>query len=108
MKPKQKNPDIIHPHQALLTEMQAALKVALRQFGEYQFDDKGPWEVIELEPYAKKLRTLSAYDAADVIRRISQFTKHGAHRGVRLASALLEELQEWDELFDEPDMSKLL
>ena len=45
-------------------DAQAALKTALKEFGTYSFDDKGPYEVMEIEPLEKRLREFSPQDAA--------------------------------------------
>ena len=39
------------------------MRKALKAFGSYQFEDKGPEEVMDLEPIVAHIRDLSAADA---------------------------------------------
>ena len=81
---------------------------ALKQFGTYTFWDKGVYESVDLDSITPRLQKLTAPDAAEIIRAVSKSSEHGKGTGERLAPAIVVCLEGWDELFDEPDMEKLL
>lgn len=51
----------------LKTEIVKAIKHALKQFGEYQYHDKGPTEVMDVHSFVEKLNTLPPNECVDVL-----------------------------------------
>ncbi len=91
----------------LAQESLKAIGVAFKQFGEYSFFDKGPQEVMDVGSLVEKYRTLSAEEAGAAILELAQSEKHkGA--GEILASSLLCDMQDWDELFEIPGVGDYL
>lgn len=80
----------------LADECMHALKIALKKFGEYNFFDKGPQEVMNIDELAARFRTVSPDHAVDTFKDILKDKEYGK----RLTSAILLELQDWDELWD--------
>lgn len=81
---------------ALAYECMHALSIALKTFGEYSFEDKGPQEVMNIDELAQRFRANSVDYAAQTFKDILTDKEHGK----RLASAILLQLQDWDELWD--------
>ncbi len=81
---------------------------AIRQVGAYTFWDKCVYEFVDLDAVASALKRLTAQEASGVIRAVSKSNVHGEGTGERTASAIVVCLEEWDALFDEPDMENLL
>lgn len=73
-----------------------ALKVGLKQYGEYSFSDKGPHEVMDIYALAASFREAGVEAAVEAFREIR--TADPEH-GDRLASAIVGELEEWYELW---------
>ena len=82
------------------------LKEALRQFGTYQFGDKGPSEVMDLYRLEQELRKCSPSMAAAVLVNVATSHKHGG-RGLQVAEALACALDDWDDLFKEPGIDNI-
>lgn len=82
----------------LLDECLTELGLALKRFGTYTFDDKGAEEVMDVEVLEEKFRKMTPEDAATVLLALSRSKKHGG-RGEALASTLICNMQDWDELF---------
>ena len=82
----------------LLDECLSELGLALERFGTYTFDDKGAHEVMDVDVLAEKFRKLTPEDAATVLLALSKSKNHDG-RGVGLASDLICNMQDWDELF---------
>ena len=78
----------------------SALKVALKKYGTYQFDDKGPSEVIDVDSLVAEVRELSSKDAAEAIKLIVEGHKD-CDRGATLARSILGELQGYEKWLDE-------
>ena len=91
-----------------LTTQNLVLKIgkALKEFGEHQFDDKGPGEVMHVNAIVKELREMSAAQAAEIIRTLSVRQEHEG-RCKTLASYLVLCLDDWDALFEEPGIEEL-
>ena len=83
----------------LLDECLTELGLALKLFGTYSFDDKGAHEVMDVDVLEEKFRKLSPDDAATVLLALSKSKKHGG-RGAVLASDLISNMDDWDELFE--------
>lgn len=77
------------------------LKIALKSFGTYTFDDKGPMEVMGMKGHAISLRDMPAEGAAMVIFELARSKKHSG-RPMAVASDLVSMLDDWDELCDIP------
>jgi hypothetical protein len=77
------------------------LEVALKLFGTYVFDDKGPCEVLDIDSMSLKFRTLPAILAAEILLELLESPDHEG-RGRDLASAIVYKMDDWDELFDQP------
>lgn len=90
--PKEENADLL---QAMANDILVDLASALKQFGEYSFDDKGPDEVMDLDKWASKLRNLQADQAGRVMKLVGEGRKDG--RGERLRDQFAIHLQ------DQPD-----
>jgi hypothetical protein len=67
-----------------------SLNTALRQFGEYNYYDKGASEVMDLGPIGQQLIELGPVDAAWVVDKILR-DRHGDP----LASSLIVCMQDW-------------
>ncbi len=85
----------------LTKECLSELGLALKRFGTYQYDDKGPHEVMELEPLIAKFQELSAIKAAEVLLEIAASPKYD-NRGSYLAQTLLSFMEDWEELWAQP------
>ena len=90
----------------LTNECLTELGLALKQFGTYSFDDKGPHEVMDIDPLLSKFRVLPATEAARVLVELSESHEHSG-RGNYLASALVGEMEDWDELFEQPGIEEI-
>ncbi len=60
----------------LALEIIQAIKDGLKKFGEYNYYDKGPSEVMFMEKWTKQLRALGAEEAAKVLLVVLQY-EHG-------------------------------
>jgi hypothetical protein len=80
---------------------------ALKHFGTYSFDDKGASEVMDLDDLLEPLQKLPAKEAGTVLLELAKSPKYEG-RGERLASELLLELQDWDELFENEAVANLM
>ena len=90
----------------LTKECLTELGLALKQFGTYSFDDKGPHEVMYIDPLLAKFRVLPATEAARVLVELSESPEHSG-RGNYLASTLVGEMEDWDELFEQPGIEEI-
>jgi hypothetical protein len=61
------------------------LESALKQFGEYSFDDKGPDEVMDTDAIRSQIDALPAEEAAAVLQALCDHSE----RGIELAGSLL-------------------
>lgn len=83
------------------------LGIALKQFGTYSFDDKGPNEVMDTNAFVEELRALSPTDAAMVLLDVA-VSKKFKGRGLQVAMSLVTDLQDWDDLFAFPGIDDIL
>lgn len=83
------------------------LGVALKEFGSYSFDDKGPNEVMDISALVAELRVLTPTDAAMTLIEVATCKKHKG-RGLQVAMSLVTDLQDWDELFETPGIDDIL
>jgi hypothetical protein len=85
---------------ALVKKCLSKLGEALKRFGTYSFDDKGPNEVMDIKELTDEIRRLPAVDAVAVLQAINSSGKYEG-RGASLASTLIVNMQDWDELFEQ-------
>lgn len=78
----------------LAIEFDAEIKQAIKRFGRYSFNDKGPHEVMDVESCARRLRALPALDALSVLKDLAK-----SQDGCALVSSLLGLIEDWDGLF---------
>jgi hypothetical protein len=78
----------------VLDFMKSDLAKGLKQFGEYNFYDKGAYEVCEMA--GQKLKTLSAADAAATLEAFSKLSEHSE----KYVCDQICSLDDWGELFD--------
>ncbi len=78
------------------------MKLGIKMFGTYTFSDKGPYETMDYHSQVSYLKTLSAQELHDFIKKLRGRTKSGSDREY-VCSALLVGLddgpwteQEWD------------
>ncbi len=82
------------------------LQKAIKRFGEYSFDDKGPNEVMNIGPIVRNIKTLSTEDMIDALITIgSSDVCEG--RGFYLASCLVGDMEDIDEIFENISIVKL-
>lgn len=98
-KPKKEIPKASPIVELCLTEMRAAIKA----FGAYQYSDKGPSEVMDIGLLTDGFRMLTPSAAAKALLELSKVNTNAE----TLAGCLTGYMQDWDELFDQPEMSEL-
>jgi hypothetical protein len=92
-------------NEALVKECLAAIKEAVKQFGSYSYDDKGPHEVMDVDVYTDQFRVLDPVIAGNTLLHLAK--RNG--RAEMLVSDILCNLQEWDALFEAvPDVGDYL
>ena len=99
--------------QPLMTADDIRKKVndALREFGRYQFGDKGAREVMDLEPIVEHLKTLPAEEARDLLVAVAATKKNGQYCN-QLVGELVIELQDqpeewWATLMTAPELEEM-
>lgn len=85
---------------ALVERCLSELGQALKRFGTYSFDDKGPVEVMDLEELIDEIRQLPVEDAVAVLQTLDASEEYEG-RASTLASELIAGMQDWDELFEQ-------
>lgn len=73
------------------------LEVSLRRFGEHPFFDRGPHEVMDIDALAERFRVAGIDASVEAFGELIVDKRFGE----RLASSILEQLDSWDELWDE-------
>ncbi len=71
------------------------LKTALKKFGEYSFLDKGPSEVMFVDPIVAELKKMSAADAGRVLKEVAGAHEHGQFLANHLVSCLDGQPEDW-------------
>lgn len=79
------------------------VKEALKDFGTYEFGDKGASEVMDVDEIEAGLRALSVDNAAALLKELSKGTQYDNI----LAGELLGCVQDWDELHAHPDVQEI-
>jgi len=82
------------------------ISAAVKQFGTYSYDDKGPGEVMGVDKLVRKFRELDVKAAAHSLRILGNSPRQDG-RGERLASCIIGEMEDWDELFEQPGIPEL-
>ncbi len=82
------------------------LKLALSQFGTYTFDDKGPQEVMNIDDLVEEFRDLSPEAAGNTLLALAADITFWA-RAETLASCILGEMEDWDELWEVPGVDEI-
>jgi hypothetical protein len=90
----------------LTKECLTELGIALKRFGTYSFDDKGPSEVMDIDSLLEKFRAMPVEKAAEVLVELAASREHDG-RGMWLASTLVGEMEDWDELFEQPGIEEI-
>ena len=72
------------------------LTEALTRFGTYSFDDKGPYEVMNITPITNYVKTLSKEDAATIIKEVIDAEGY-SNRNKALADAIAGECDDMPE-----------
>lgn len=72
------------------------LAEALTRFGTYSFDDKGPYEVMNIAPIARFVKTLSKEDAAAIIKEVIE-AEGFSDRNKELANTIAGECDDMPE-----------
>lgn len=74
------------------------LRIALREFGRYLFFDKGPREIMVMEIYdiSDEFKRQGVEASIEAFKEILKIPEYGE----TLASSILYELQEWEELWE--------
>lgn len=86
-------------------EIEKLMRSAIKEFGRYTWDDKGPREVMDLDSICSRLRALGPAGAADVLKSL----RAKGHKGSKGSSdfeycfsAIMVHLQDWDEFMNGP------
>ena len=93
--------------EALATRCVAEIKEAVRQFGSYSYNDKGPTEVMDVDSLVAELRQLAPADAASVLRVVAN-AKGLSVNPVALSSSIACDLHDWDALFEQPGIDDIM
>jgi len=83
-------------HSPLVERALCEMNDAIKDFGEYTYGDKGPYEVMDIESLALDFRAYEPDAAAAALVELSKVNDNAES----LASCLTGHLQEWDELFE--------
>lgn len=90
--------------QDILTELDEALK----EFGTYSFDDKGPEEVMNLDGIVNTLNAMDVKEVVDILETVSA----ASDRAKTLVEHLLMDMQDipderWDALMESPKLASM-
>jgi hypothetical protein len=86
-------------------DIRAEVKKALKEFGRYQFGDKGAREVMFLEPILTHLKSLTAEDARALLEDVAKSKEPMCARLVQdLVSDLDRQPDEWFNTLMESDL----
>ena len=88
-------------------EIMSQIDKAIEMFGSYSFDDKGPWEVMDINSIKKNLSTKSIKEIAAILSEIlDNYSNY--ERATSVVGCILGEFDslpeaEFDELLDSDD-----
>jgi hypothetical protein len=90
-------------------EIKKDIRAAIKQFGEYQFFDKGLYETMDVDKYKKMFVGMSAKEAADLmIAVIKADKKYGEHFVMGVLINMDDQPDAyWDKLMERPELEKL-
>lgn len=89
------------------TDIMSQIDKAIEMFGSYSFDDKGPWEVMDINSIKKNLSTKSIKEIAAILSEIlDNYSNY--KRATSVVGCILGEFDslpedEFDELLDSDD-----
>lgn len=92
----------------LTKELIAETKDAIKQFGAYEFGDKGPQEVMDIASAVNRLRALGPQEARKVLVELCSYKTKNGDYGLSVASCCVCDMQDWDELFQQPGIDDIL
>jgi hypothetical protein len=92
----------------LTIKIMGEINSALRRFGKYSFEDKGPEEVMNVQPIATELKTKSLEEVAEILKEVldnyDKFSKVGdkshAKSMVDCLIHSLDDMDWFDDLFE--------
>lgn len=92
---------------AMITALECNKQIlaAIKQFGTYSYDDKGPEEVMDIPVIVERMSSMNAQQIADVLAEV-----RGSEYGERFVSTMLVVLQDredLDVLYDDPRVNDL-
>lgn len=81
-------------------ECVAEIKYALKMFGEYTYNDKGPHEVMDMGSFISKFKALPALETKKILLEVLELDQQF---GEKFVSAVLVDMQDvpdeyWEEL----------
>lgn len=85
---------------SMVASIELKTKEAIEDFGEYNFTDKGPHEVMDIESICKDLRKMAPEMAAQAILEVSNSENIQKGLGRNVAESLVGSMDDWDDLFD--------
>lgn len=71
------------------------MKKAIKSFGEYSFEDKGPSEVMDLDPIIESLKSETPGTAKSIIEEVYNHDRFGAILAAELVINLDDTDEEW-------------
>jgi hypothetical protein len=81
----------------LVAEFIAEMNKAIEMFGSYTYDDKGPDEVMDLNKLVSKLKVLSASEAGNALKELSQYNDRAYFLAETLVARLDRQPDDWFE-----------
>lgn len=100
---KTKNSSVSEP----ANEIMSKIDVAIENFGSYSFDDKGPWEVMNIKSIKKSLSEKSIKEIASILSEVlDNYSNY--KRALSVVNCIICEFDnlpedEFDELLDSDD-----
>ncbi len=89
----------------LSDEIKAAIDAALKQFGEYSMTDKGAHEVMEIDPWVEKAKSLTVDEVKVVLHEVLNH-KFGHYFVTAFLGSIDSEESEWvDGIFADSQIS---
>lgn len=78
------------------------IKDAIKNFGSYTYSDKGPHEVMDIDEIAEELRIYTSDTAIEILLQVARTGDDGA----MCVSTILGNLEDWDELFENEELTE--
>ena len=86
-------------------ECRKLIKEAIKKFGEYNYYDKGPQEVMDMTAIEKRLADMSAEQISKLLLEMEKFPKYGTEF-VRSIMYGLDTRQDLDSLYEDERLAK--